>query len=1097
MLSPGRADCSVAEPPPDVCEFAERAWGMPAWELDKPGFVELPVPFGRFGPQIYVRACYLALWAWIKEQQNQPGSPFRGCVITGNPGIGKSYFLAFVLTMLLQQMQRVLWQAQFTAKEQYWWLFEDGGVTELTPTDARRVLQRGGVYYLSDGTNPAIDGNMKPILALVAHLPDAAAYKQVMRQVEGVQASPVVLPPWETVDELLNLQPLHPSISREQVEERFRKRGGVPRTVFERSKGVLNPLRGDLRSALGDLQFGALLHANDAIDGFSAQASHQLIMLNVPKWREGDWETYEVNITSPWIAELIWDRSIKQAGAFANTFALMTNDITKGFNAFVGDLWEAAWHKVPAALPDKMYTIRELLPKAPVKRGPKPAGYKPPAQTPVQDIDSKRCFHFFANQFATFAALDYIPNLDLEPNMYIRPLWGNLPGVASFRLKGELFQLTRSSSKPAMTDALLKVLAMLPDNAVPELYIVVPNRTIFDAWVVSITLPTWEGAAQATRDFVLERNAKDKVVRASWRCLETDPAQSAGTMSQPALEQSVAQAAQTEFVKGAAAYNLKIAWEAAASGVAEHDVVAYLLEAGADPLVVDWRKQPLLQCVRDTSGVEGGVAAVDAALQAASAADWPLGVAAEVCKQLKTQRLLEEAVAAHEALKRGDRVSSGCGQCGRLGRDLGLRGAEWRQLAVQLGGIPLMLQRLDEDVMVNDMSQELMAQVAGGDLQRLPRSLLTLDALLKMLQEGLFTGKPPHTRPINVAAAEQFLKAGGFPSVRAQADPQSGLMEGLNALGCIPYMWSGTHHAPLVQNAALLLAKLLYEEHHHHTAPKPDTASSSKRRQKQKQQAGSGSVSGSSSSTPLRDAFWRISSLHCFMEGTPAALKNWTDLATGQRVDVCPRQGARAGALQLLLTLSLDKTSFSLVMGKSNPGNPQKHIRRPSSRVALDLGSLPSIIKNVNNNLSQGAAVLDSFILALVDDGGDHSSRALAVHFLCLAAEHDSTFLPATFSRHIRHMAASELLSLRQLAERIINTGLSSDIPAAAPGDLLHISMTNNSKNAARLLLELATSCAAILPVLRETRGFIKAFVDEQSGEVARDLAKVLALIGA
>ena len=30
----------------------------------------------------------------------------------------------------------------------------------------------------------------------------------------------------------------------------------------------------------------------------------------------------------------------------------------QGFKAFLGDLWEAAWHKIPATLPDKEFTVR-------------------------------------------------------------------------------------------------------------------------------------------------------------------------------------------------------------------------------------------------------------------------------------------------------------------------------------------------------------------------------------------------------------------------------------------------------------------------------------------------------------------------------------------------------------------------------------------------------------------------------------------------------------------------------------------------------------------------------------------------------------------
>ena len=79
-----------------------------------------------------------------------------------------------------------------------------------------------------------------------------------------------------------------------QVEERFRKRGGVPRVVYDGGEDVLDPTQGDLGLALDNMDFTEVLRASSAISRFSAKASHQLILLNVPDWRKGEQQAISV-----------------------------------------------------------------------------------------------------------------------------------------------------------------------------------------------------------------------------------------------------------------------------------------------------------------------------------------------------------------------------------------------------------------------------------------------------------------------------------------------------------------------------------------------------------------------------------------------------------------------------------------------------------------------------------------------------------------------------------------------------------------------------------------------------------------------------------
>ncbi|KAK9813212.1 hypothetical protein WJX72_010732 [[Myrmecia] bisecta] len=333
-----------------------------------------------------------------------------------------------------------------------------------------------------------------------------------------------------------------------------------------------------------------------------------------------------------------------------------------------------------------------------------------------------------------------------------------------------------------------------------------------------------------------------------------------------------------------------------------------------------------------------------------------------------------------------------------------LNGRVMRALAVQLSGISLMLQHLGGDVLVDDAACELhdsldhinpqeameslnltlkpfsecaWAQESRADLaamlaglppappRNLPKALLTLEALLAMLQEGPFTADTAHSRPINVAAATQFLKADGLPSVISRLCRMTGGVhcdhlpshvesmspEALRPSFDIPpdELWLGVDQLPQLPGA-------LEEHAQNMRLPAHKTRC-----------------------TRLRDAFWRINSLddfkrlsppalmHCLRErasGAPA-IQNWTDVVLGRRKDLDPPTGARYGTMQLLLALSLDKEGFSLLMGQTTPANPK--------------------------NKSPGAAVRDAVLKALGDDQDPSASQAAAA-LIEKASQHDSSF---------------------------------------------------------------------------------------------------------
>lgn len=78
-------------------------------------------------------------------------------------------------------------------------------------------MAKGDAYYLVDGVEPSRQAAIKPILAIVAHSPNAAKYKHFTRQIEGVQEYALFMPPWEW-EEMQELhKKLFPNLSPEEV----------------------------------------------------------------------------------------------------------------------------------------------------------------------------------------------------------------------------------------------------------------------------------------------------------------------------------------------------------------------------------------------------------------------------------------------------------------------------------------------------------------------------------------------------------------------------------------------------------------------------------------------------------------------------------------------------------------------------------------------------------------------------------------------------------------------------------------------------------------------------------------------------------------
>jgi len=92
-----QASCLTGAAPEYVRKLAASVDALKLLPLDKPGeMVTLPVAYPNIGDKLYVRPSYVKLYNYL-EGNRQADPRYKGAVVSGNPGIGKSFFAHYVL----------------------------------------------------------------------------------------------------------------------------------------------------------------------------------------------------------------------------------------------------------------------------------------------------------------------------------------------------------------------------------------------------------------------------------------------------------------------------------------------------------------------------------------------------------------------------------------------------------------------------------------------------------------------------------------------------------------------------------------------------------------------------------------------------------------------------------------------------------------------------------------------------------------------------------------------------------------------------------------------------------------------------------------
>lgn len=207
-------------------------------------------------PFLFVRKCDRDLYDIVRKLSD--GKPEKGIVITGNPGIGKSWFLSYCLLNLAQEQKTVFFES--VSRNKAWLFNSDGSVNVFAPITSlafpSTITDDANSIYLFDpaGKDPREPRQVSAFTVVTAS-PDPRHYQQFNKRIGNKK---YYMPCW-TRDEITSILSCFPNLNQNTVESRVVKYGGIPRYVLtetddwhpELEKAISGANLDDLQKSVG------------------------------------------------------------------------------------------------------------------------------------------------------------------------------------------------------------------------------------------------------------------------------------------------------------------------------------------------------------------------------------------------------------------------------------------------------------------------------------------------------------------------------------------------------------------------------------------------------------------------------------------------------------------------------------------------------------------------------------------------------------------------------------------------------------------------------------------------------------------------------
>ncbi|EFJ47477.1 hypothetical protein VOLCADRAFT_105054 [Volvox carteri f. nagariensis] len=181
-------------------------------------------PLHKESRQLYVRECYPELFKAIYEYKNKKH------VVTGTPGIGKSFFFYYMVLQLLHSPSPppfILWEHLGNPGQMWCYTHETGQVRHSSSRMTfQHEFENRDTWYFADGVQPITTTAVHTVLIT------PPVYK-TSKEMEKEGASVWYMPVWE-YDELLDCRSkMYDEVPEATVENLYQCYGGVARYVLQ------------------------------------------------------------------------------------------------------------------------------------------------------------------------------------------------------------------------------------------------------------------------------------------------------------------------------------------------------------------------------------------------------------------------------------------------------------------------------------------------------------------------------------------------------------------------------------------------------------------------------------------------------------------------------------------------------------------------------------------------------------------------------------------------------------------------------------------------------------------------------------------------
>src|SRR5437764_4855640 len=283
----------------------------------------------HYRTNLFIRQCYRDLANIILEIVND-GSKHPYFMIHGNPGIGKSYFVYYLLHLLLQHDNTIVWeksqnisQAVLITRSKNTFTIQKGPLEVF-----EGYLEKKTTWYIVDGTSPK---NVVARTILICSTRKEYFHEYLKFHEVDIRVMPV----WaeEEIEECRNK--LYSNLSTDLVLTLYSKRGGIPRFILQNANNEVFQKR--LEYSLEKPR--NLSHIIRCPGHFSDDVTHQYLQVTAEEhYREGP-----LRFLSPYISR-------KLAGVYEREEKASLRDflsISKGtveMSCLRGNLFEGYSH---------------------------------------------------------------------------------------------------------------------------------------------------------------------------------------------------------------------------------------------------------------------------------------------------------------------------------------------------------------------------------------------------------------------------------------------------------------------------------------------------------------------------------------------------------------------------------------------------------------------------------------------------------------------------------------------------------------------------------------------------------------------------------